>query len=75
MCMSSPKAPPPPPIPAAPATEVNASQATLRQKAPQAPATASSTPLSVGKKRGKASLVVDLDQSNLSSGSSGVNIP
>jgi hypothetical protein len=27
------------------------------------------------KKRGKASLVVDLDQSNLSSGSSGVNIP
>jgi hypothetical protein len=45
------------------------------QKAPQTPATASSTPLSVGKKRGKASLVVDLDQSNLSSGSSGVNIP
>ncbi len=75
MCFSQPKAPPPPPIPAAPATEVNASQATLRQKAPTAPSTAMSTPLSVGKKRGKASLKVDLDQSNLYSGGSGVNIP
>jgi len=75
MCMSSPKAPPPPPIPAPPATEINASQATLQQKAPQTPSTAGSTPLSVGKKKGKASLVVDLDQSNLSSGSSGINIP
>jgi hypothetical protein len=75
MCFSQPKAPPPPPVPAAPATEVNASQATLRERAPQAPASAASTPLSVSKKRGKSALKIDLDQSNLMSGGSGVNIP
>jgi len=75
MCFSQPKAPPPPPVPAPPATEVNASQATIREKAPQAPASASSAPLSVSKKRGKSALKIDLDQSNLMSGGSGVNIP
>jgi hypothetical protein len=75
MCFSQPKAPPPPPVPAPPATEVNASQATLRERAPQAPAAATSTPLSVSKKRGKAALKVELDQSNLMSGGTGVNIP
>ena len=75
MCFSQPKAPPPPPVPAAPASEINASQATLRERAPQAPAAASSTPLSVSKKRGKAALKIELDQSNLTGGGSGVNIP
>ena len=75
MCFSQPSAPPPPPVPAPPATEVNAGQATLRQKAPQAPVSPTSTPLSVGKKRGKSALKIDLDQSNLSGGGSGVNIP
>jgi hypothetical protein len=75
MCFSQPKAPPPPPIPAPPATEVNAGQNTIREKAPQAPSSASSTPLSVSKKRGKSALKIDLDQSNLTGGGSGVQIP
>jgi hypothetical protein len=75
MCFSQPKAPPPPPVPAAPASEINASQTMLREKAPQAPSAASSTPLSVSKKRGKSALKIELDQSNLMGGGSGVNIP
>lgn len=77
MCfsMKAPSPPPPPPVPAAPASEVNAGQAMLREKAPKAPQTAYSTPLSTVRKRGKAALKIDLDQSNLSGGGSGVNIP
>lgn len=76
MCMpSSPKMPAPPPIPAPPATVVNASSTALREKAPTTPQTASGTPLSVAKKRGKSALRIELDQSNLSGGQSGVYIP
>jgi hypothetical protein len=76
MCLpSSPKMPPPPPVPAPPATEVNASATALREKAPATPQTASGTPLSVAKRKGKSALRVELDQSNLQGGQSGINIP
>jgi hypothetical protein len=76
MCLpSSPKMPPPPPVPAPPATEVNASATALREKAPTTPQTASGTPLSVAKRKGKSALRVELDQSNLQGGQSGINIP
>lgn len=75
MCLfSQPKLPPAPPIPAPPATEVNAGEARLRDKAPQAPQSATGTPANAYKKRGKASLRVPLEQ-NLLSGQTGVNIP
>jgi hypothetical protein len=67
--------PPPPPVPAPPATEVNASATALREKAPTTPQTASGTPLSVAKRKGKSALRVELDQSNLQGGQSGINIP
>jgi hypothetical protein len=54
---------------------VNASSTALREKAPTTPQTAVGTPLSVSKKRGKSALRIELDQSNLSGGQSGVNIP
>jgi hypothetical protein len=76
MCLpSSPKMPPPPPVPAAPATEINANSTALREKAPTAPQTASGTPLSVAKRKGKSALRIELDQSNLQGGQSGINIP
>jgi len=76
MCLpSSPKMPPPPPVPAPPATEVNASATALREKAPTTPQTASGTPLSVAKRKGKSALRIELDQSNLQGGQSGINIP
>ena len=76
MCLpSSPKMSPPPPVPAPPATEVNASATALREKAPTTPQTASGTPLSVAKRKGKSALRVELDQSNLQGGQSGINIP
>lgn len=75
MCMpSKPKMPPPPPIPAPPATEVNAGQATLRDRAPKTPQVATGTPTSAFKKRGKAALRIPLD-SQLVGNSVGVNIP
>lgn len=75
MCVFSPPSlPPPPPIPAPPATEVNAGETKLRDKAPQAPQSATGTPASAYRKKGKASLRVPLEQ-NLLTGQTGVNIP
>ena len=75
MCMpSKPKMPSPPPIPAAPATEVNAGQATLRDRAPKTPQVASGTPTTAFKKRGKAALRIPLD-SSLIGNAVGINIP
>ena len=75
MCVpSKPKAPPAPPIPAPPATEVNAGQATLRDKAPKIPQTAQGVPTTAFKRRGKAALRIPLDNT-LVGNSTGVNIP
>ena len=54
MCgFSRPKLPPPPPTPAPPATEINASSTRLRENAPKAPVTNTSSNVSYSKKRGK----------------------
>jgi hypothetical protein len=70
---SSPKPPAPQPIPAPPASQVNMASTNLMDKAPDAPSTAGKTPFQ--KKKGKNALKIELDQSNLSGGQSGVNIP
>jgi hypothetical protein len=75
MCgFSRPKVPPPPPTPAPPATEINASSTRLRENAPKAPQTNTSSKVSYSKKRGKQALRIPL-QVNVGSGGSGVNVP
>jgi hypothetical protein len=75
MCgFSRPKVPPPPPTPAPPATEINASSTRLRENAPKAPQTKTSSKVSYSKKRGKQALRIPL-QVNVGSGGSGVNVP
>jgi len=75
MCgFSRPKVPPPPPTPAPPATEINASSTRLRENAPKAPQTKTSSKVSYSKKRGKQAIRIPL-QVNVGSGGSGVNVP
>jgi hypothetical protein len=75
MCgFSRPKVPPPPPTPAPPATEINASSTRLRENAPKAPQTKTSSNVSYSKKRGKQALRIPL-QVNVGSSGSGVNVP
>ena len=66
--------PPPPPTPAAPATEINASQARLRDKAPKAPQVNTASTVSYSKKRGKQALRIPLQIGGGSSGT-GANVP
>ena len=77
MCgFSSPKytPPPPPPTPAPPATEINAGQARLREKAPKAPQVRTASTVSYSKKRGKQALRIPLQVGGTSSGT-GANVP
>tara|TARA_B100001939_G_scaffold334642_1_gene335820 strand:+ start:1100 stop:1327 length:228 start_codon:yes stop_codon:yes gene_type:complete len=75
MCgFSRPKLPPPPPTPAPPATQVNASEARIRERAPKAPQTRTQSTVSYSKKRGKQALRIPL-QVGVGSQNSGVNVP
>ena len=75
MCgFSRPKLPPPPPTPAPPATQINASEASIREKAPKAPQTNTSSKVSYSRKRGKQALRIPL-QVGVGSTNSGVNVP
>ena len=66
--------PPPPPTPAPPATEINAGQARLREKAPKAPQGRTASTVSYSKKRGKQALRIPLHVGGTSSGT-GANVP
>ena len=66
--------PPPPPTPAPPATEINAGQARLREKAPKAPQVRTASTVSYSKKRGKQALRIPLQVGRTSSGT-GANVP
>ena len=66
--------PPPPPTPAPPATEINAGQARLREKAPKAPQVRTASTVSYSKKRGKQALRIPLQVGVTSSGT-GANVP
>ena len=66
--------PPPPPTPAPPATEINAGQARLREKAPKAPQVRTASTVSYSKKRGKQALRIPLQVGGTSS-QSGANVP
>lgn len=75
MCVPSRKdPPPPPPPPAMPATEVNASNTRLRERAPKAPQVNTSSNVSYSKKRGKSALRIPL-QIGVGSSGTGVNLP
>lgn len=75
MCgFSRPKLPPPPPTPAPPATEINASSTRLREKAPKAVQTNTSSKVSYSKKRGKQALRIPL-QVGVGSSGTGANVP
>ena len=65
---------PPPPTPAPPATEINAGQARLREKAPKAPQVRTASTVSYSKKRGKQALRIPLQVGGTSSGT-GANVP
>ena len=75
MCgFSRPSLPPPPPTPAPPATVINANSASLRDNAPKAVQTNTSSSVSYSKKRGKQALRIPL-QVNVGSSGTGANVP
>ena len=75
MCVPSRKdPPPPPPPPAMPATEVNASNTRLRERAPKALQVNTSSNVSYSKKRGKSALRIPL-QIGVGSSGTGANLP